>query len=177
MRTFMATWFIITTANSPSRSWRETSPDPCYFLLFRDRFLVLSLSYLIAGTSHPCLLIDTSCCAITPILLPLSFSTVIMFGRGVHEHDKLIDEYEHLRNEPRADEALHTLRKIASLVKPIMRKHGWKVRTLQEFYPRENNLLGLNVNSGQRICLRLRQAFDRTQFLALESVVDTMLHE
>lgn len=37
--------------------------------------------------------------------------------------------------------------------------------------------LGLNVNRGWRICLRLRYAEDRNQFLPLDQVIDTMLHE
>jgi hypothetical protein len=36
---------------------------------------------------------------------------------------------------------------------------------------------GLNVNRGQKICIRLRYPGDQTQFLPLEQVVDTMLHE
>lgn len=58
------------------------------------------------------------------------------------EHDALIFEYSHLQKLPRADEALHSLKKIASLVKPIMRARSWKVGTLAEFYPDEQNLLG-----------------------------------
>lgn len=69
------------------------------------------------------------------------------------------------------------LQKIASMVKPIMRQRNWRVGVLTEFYPRESNLLGLNVNGGEKICLRLRHAGDDTQFLPFESVLDTMLHE
>lgn len=36
---------------------------------------------------------------------------------------------------------------------------------------------GLNVNKGQKILLRLRYPGDRTQFLPIEQVTDTMLHE
>lgn len=36
---------------------------------------------------------------------------------------------------------------------------------------------GLNVNRGMKICLRLRYPGDRNQFLPIENVVDTMLHE
>lgn len=69
------------------------------------------------------------------------------------------------------------LRKVASLTKPIMRRRGWKVGTLSEFYPHQRNLLGLNINGGQKICLRLRYPSDERQFLPIEHVVDTMLHE
>ncbi|POS76318.1 hypothetical protein DHEL01_v205292 [Diaporthe helianthi] len=93
------------------------------------------------------------------------------------ELDALVLSYTHLKNLPRQDEALRTLKKIASQVKPIMRARGWKVSELSEFYPDQHNLLGLNVNRGQRILLRLRHAGDRTQFLPVEQVTDTMLHE
>ena len=38
-------------------------------------------------------------------------------------------------------------------------------------------MLGLNVNHGEKICLRLRHPGDKNQFLPMEQVVDTMLHE
>ena len=93
------------------------------------------------------------------------------------EIDPCVSEYQHEKHRPREREALEALRKIASLVKPIMRQRGWRVGVLTEFYPQETNLLGLNVNQGQRICLRLRYPGDERQFLPLEQVTDTMLHE
>ncbi|KAH8431860.1 metalloendopeptidase WSS1 [Aspergillus melleus] len=95
----------------------------------------------------------------------------------MREIDPLIFEYQHDKHRPRESEALLALRKVASLVKPIMRRRGWKVGTLSEMYPRDRNLLGLNINGGQKICLRLRYASDQRQFLPIEHVVDTMLHE
>lgn len=38
-------------------------------------------------------------------------------------------------------------------------------------------VIGLNVDRGQKICLRLRYPGDRNQFLPIEQVADTMLHE
>ncbi|QSZ29395.1 hypothetical protein DSL72_003909 [Monilinia vaccinii-corymbosi] len=93
------------------------------------------------------------------------------------ERDALIFSYSHLKGHKREAEALHSLKKIASLVKPIMRARNWRVGALTEFYPDQQNLLGLNVNRGHKICLRLRYAGDQNQFLPLEEVVDTMLHE
>ncbi|VUC20917.1 unnamed protein product [Clonostachys rosea] len=93
------------------------------------------------------------------------------------EHDPAVLSYSHLSDFPRADSALHTLKKVASMVKPIMRARGWKVKQLVEFYPEQQNLLGLNINKGQKVCLRLRYPGDRDQFMPFESVVDTMLHE
>lgn len=95
----------------------------------------------------------------------------------MRELDALVLEYQHEKNRPRESEALLILRKVASLVKPIMRRRDWKVVTLCEFYPQQRNLLGLNINGGQKICLRLRYASDQNQFIPIEQVVDTMLHE
>jgi DNA-dependent metalloprotease WSS1 len=58
------------------------------------------------------------------------------------EIDALILSYSHLADFPRAKEAIHTLKKIASIVKPIMRARGWKVGELAEFFPDQANLLG-----------------------------------
>ncbi|KAJ5761098.1 hypothetical protein N7520_008254 [Penicillium odoratum] len=95
----------------------------------------------------------------------------------MRELDPLISEYRHEKSRPRESEALFMLRKVASIVKPIMRQRSWRVGALCEFYPRQGNLLGLNVNGGQKICLRLRYASDQKQFLPFEQIVDTMLHE
>jgi hypothetical protein len=95
----------------------------------------------------------------------------------MREIDSLVFEYQHDKHRTRESEALLMLKKIASLVKPIMRRRDWKVGTLSEFYPHQRNLLGLNINGGQKICLRLRYPSDACQFLPLEQVVDTMLHE
>lgn len=95
----------------------------------------------------------------------------------MRELDPLVSEYQHEKHRPKQEEALVTLRKVASLVKPLMRQRSWRVGTLAEFYPHTPNLLGLNINQGQKICLRLRQPYDERQFLPIEQVVDTMLHE
>lgn len=95
----------------------------------------------------------------------------------MREIEPLISEYRHEKNRPRESEALLILRKVASMVKPIMRQRAWRVGALCEFYPKQSNLLGLNVNHGQKICLRLRSPADQRQFLPFEQVVDTMLHE
>lgn len=93
------------------------------------------------------------------------------------ELDPLVSEYQHEKNRAREAEALKTLQRIASIVKPIMRRRNWRVGTLCEFYPPESNLLGLNYDRGRKICLRLRYPGDDRQFMPLEDVVDTMLHE
>jgi len=91
--------------------------------------------------------------------------------------DNLFGGYVHIRTFPREAEALHILRKAASCVKPMMRKRGWRVGQLCEFFPQQANLWGLNVNHGETINLRLRQAGDSSQFLRFEQILDTLLHE
>lgn len=99
------------------------------------------------------------------------------YATQLKEHEPLFNTYEHLQGLPRGDAALTLLRKVASAVKPIMRKRGWRVQILAEFLPPEGNLLGLNINRGYKICIRLRYHNNPDLFLPLEQVVDTMLHE
>jgi len=99
------------------------------------------------------------------------------YASQLKETEALFNSYEHLHGLPRGEAALTMLRKVASLVKPIMRKRGWRVQILAEFLPPEQNLLGLNINKGYKICLRLRYHNNPDLFLPVEQVVDTMLHE
>lgn len=52
---------------------------------------------------------------------------------------------------------------------------------MQEFYPQNPRLLGLNVGGGggstSEICIRLRPASSKSAFLPYESILGTMLHE
>lgn len=56
--------------------------------------------------------------------------------------DTFIKSFTHLAGRPKADQALPLLKRIASLVKPIMRKHGWVLPVLAEFFPESPNLVG-----------------------------------
>lgn len=56
--------------------------------------------------------------------------------------DNFVLAYTHLKDRPKSDQALPMLKKIASLVKPIMRKHGWVLPVLSEFFPESPNLIG-----------------------------------
>lgn len=58
------------------------------------------------------------------------------------EIDPQFGSYMHIRHLQRQEEALLLLKKLASAVKPIMRKRGWKVGELAEFLPPQWNLLG-----------------------------------
>ncbi|KAI8990593.1 WLM domain-containing protein [Trametes punicea] len=91
--------------------------------------------------------------------------------------DLLVRSFTHLKDRPHADKALPLLQRIASLVKPIMRKHGWVLPVLSEFFPESPNLLGKHINSGQKILLRLRPPHAPDTFYDEEDIVHTMLHE
>ncbi|GFH17048.1 WLM domain-containing protein, partial [Haematococcus lacustris] len=78
-------------------------------------------------------------------------------------------------------EAKRLLTDAAAQVQPIMRKRGWIVPLLTEFYPPNACLLGLNIGGGggrtREVRVRLRQARDRTLFYPFEHVLGTLLHE
>ena len=59
--------------------------------------------------------------------------------------ETFIQSFTHLKDRSNADGALHILQKVASLVKPIMRKHGWVLPVLAEFFPDSPNLLGKGI--------------------------------
>ena len=56
--------------------------------------------------------------------------------------ETFVKSYTHLKDRPHADRALPMLQRVASLVKPIMRKHGWVLSVLSEFFPESPNLVG-----------------------------------
>ncbi|KAG9104128.1 hypothetical protein FRC06_005245 [Ceratobasidium sp. 370] len=89
----------------------------------------------------------------------------------------LVRTFTHLAGQLRAPEALHTLKRIADLVHPIMKRHGWALPILAEFFPDDAMLLGLNVNAGAKILIRLRPARAPDTFYPIEQLVRVMLHE
>ncbi|KAI8621394.1 WLM domain-containing protein [Chytriomyces sp. MP71] len=89
-------------------------------------------------------------------------------GSGVREFKSM--------GHPNDAAAMAMLRKVAALVLPLMTKRGWVLPLLREFVPDNPNLLGVNVNRGQEIRLRLRP-HGSDSFYDLEFVIGTMLHE
>lgn len=77
-----------------------------------------------------------------------------LYASALQEHDSLIQSYEHLVGVPKPEDALERLRKIASLVKPIMRKRGWHVNVLTEFLPEDPRLLGKRLPCMARVTPR-----------------------
>lgn len=88
-----------------------------------------------------------------------------------------VQEITHLKGKPRAAEALELLQRVALQVQPIMRKRQWTVRKLSEFIPKSDNLLGLNVNRGAEVKIRLRPPGQEDSFYSWNHVLGTMLHE
>lgn len=105
---------------------------------------------------------------------PLSGKDLPLVQGSSSEYIKTITA---LKRRDKSDEALSLLQKIASMVKPIMKQHGLRVTTLCEFFPKSPNLLGLNVNRGLKICIRLRPFHNDKQFYPLSELLGTMLHE
>lgn len=82
-----------------------------------------------------------------------------------------------LQSKPGKENALRMLKEIAYNVSFLMKEERFKVKQLVEFYPRDRTLLGMNVNRGMKIMLRLRDPLDEFQFLSMECIMGTMLHE
>lgn len=88
-----------------------------------------------------------------------------------------INAITYLKYKPNSQYAFHLLEDINNSVALLMNENGLKVSVLAEFYPKQKNLLGLNLNHGYKIMLRLRQPYDDSQFLSRDEIIDTMIHE
>ncbi|KAM0921140.1 hypothetical protein ACQ4PT_007036 [Festuca glaucescens] len=86
-------------------------------------------------------------------------------------------EIRALKRKPDEPSARALLDRIAKQVQPIMRRRKWRVKVLSEFSPKNPRLLGLNVNRGVEVKLRLRPHGRDHDFIPYEKVLDTMLHE
>ncbi|KAL2916069.1 hypothetical protein HK105_204493 [Polyrhizophydium stewartii] len=91
--------------------------------------------------------------------------------------NELIGSAKALVRRRDAEAALALLHRIAAHVRPVMKRRSLRVGALEEFYPTNPGLLGINVNRGQTIRIRLRRPGDDTAFLEFDDLVGTMLHE
>lgn len=82
-----------------------------------------------------------------------------------------------LQRYPDRDYALDLLHQLAVAVGPIINHYKFKVGMLCEMYPKSDNLLGLNVNHGQKILIRLRQPFNDKLYFPMSDLIGTFLHE
>lgn len=92
-------------------------------------------------------------------------------------HNTFISNIAALKRKPNQQEALNILYDIANTVTPIMKEYGFKVRNLCEFSPKADNLLGMNMNSGFKIFIRLRPPHNDNVFYPMNELIGTMLHE
>ncbi|QHS73771.1 metalloendopeptidase WSS1 [Saccharomyces paradoxus] len=99
------------------------------------------------------------------------------FQRIVAHKNPHIRKVAVLQCKPNKEDALNLIKEIANKVSYLMKENNFKVVSLVEFYPRDQRLLGMNVNHGFKIMLRLRCPKDEFQFLPMESIMGTMLHE
>ncbi|KAG1836735.1 hypothetical protein DFJ58DRAFT_719031 [Suillus subalutaceus] len=104
----------------------------------------------------------------------------------------LVTSVTHSKDRPHAaDRALPMFQRVATLVKPIMRKHGWLLPLLSGFSSKNPNLVASvghiscslrllthsDVNGGEQILLRLRLPWAPDSFYEEDQVVRVMLHE
>lgn len=92
-------------------------------------------------------------------------------------HNTLIHNIAALKRKPNQQEALNLLYEIANTVGPIMKECGFIVRNLVEFSPKTDNLLGMNMNYGFKIFIRLRPPHNDYGFYPMNELLGTMLHE
>ncbi|KAG0377153.1 hypothetical protein BGX24_006624 [Mortierella sp. AD032] len=88
---------------------------------------------------------------------------------------ELVSNFTCLTSKKNHEEAMRLLKKVATMVRPIMKAHNWKITTLAEFLT--PGLLGMNTNRGWKIQLCLRYHNDENTFLPWEDILGTMLHE
>lgn len=93
------------------------------------------------------------------------------------QKNPLIGSIAVLQSKPGKEEAFDILKRIAHEVSYLMKEENFKVKQLVEFYPKDRSLLGMNVNRGMKIMLRLRDPLDEYRFLPFEHILGTMLHE
>ena len=110
--------------NDPTRYPRHAEP----------RFVILLSNALTQALAYNCLPIPSR----YPNLIP-----DILYYEQMP--DIFVQSFTHLKDKPNADRALHTLQRIASLVKPIMRKRNWVLPVLSEFFPDNPSLLGKSI--------------------------------
>jgi hypothetical protein len=82
-----------------------------------------------------------------------------------------------LKTMPNPALARELLERLVLVTAKVVEKRRWRVPVLKEFYPKNKGLLGLNVNRGQSIMIRLREGSDQFSFLPWHSVLGTLVHE
>jgi len=92
-------------------------------------------------------------------------------------HNPFISNIAALKRKSHQQEALNILYDLANIVTPIMKEYGFKVKNFVEFFPKTDNLLGMNMNHGFKIFIRLRPSYNDDVFIPMNELIGTMLHE
>ncbi|KAI5958312.1 hypothetical protein KGF57_002667 [Candida theae] len=82
-----------------------------------------------------------------------------------------------LMRYPDRDYANSLLHDAVKQLAPLIHEYNFKVGLVCEMFPKSENLLGLNVNKGQKIMLRLRYHHNERSFLPMSDILGTFLHE
>lgn len=82
-----------------------------------------------------------------------------------------------LKKFPDTAQALDLLHDLARAVAPIINDRKFSVGLLSEMDPKNPSLLGLNVNHGQKILIRLRPPYNSRSFFPMGDLIGTFLHE
>lgn len=82
-----------------------------------------------------------------------------------------------LKTFPQHEAARALLDRALVPINELLKQHRWRVLKVSEFFPKNDNLLGLNVNHGQHVKVRMRPHFNRNEFFAYEEIVCTLVHE
>ncbi|KAF4148483.1 WLM domain-containing protein [Phytophthora infestans] len=88
-----------------------------------------------------------------------------------------IAEIKALVRQPQRVQAQQLLERLAAAVLPILTRRRFHVRRLHEFFPKDGALLGMNVNRGAKIYVRLRLKHAPDTFYPYEALLETLLHE
>ncbi|KAF1784676.1 WLM domain [Phytophthora cactorum] len=88
-----------------------------------------------------------------------------------------IAEIKALVRQPQRAQAQQLLERLAAAVLPILTRRRFRVRRLREFFPKDGALLGMNVNRGAKIYVRLRPKRTPESFYPYEALLETLLHE
>lgn len=76
-----------------------------------------------------------------------------------------------------SNEASRLLQRLVCATQALLVRRKWSVQLLTEFLPKGAGLLGLNVNRGTKIMIRLREHNNNDTFLPWESLLGTLVHE
>ncbi|POM68281.1 Neutral zinc metallopeptidase, Zn-binding site [Phytophthora palmivora] len=88
-----------------------------------------------------------------------------------------IGEIKALVRQSRRAEAQQLLERLTVAILPILTQKRFRVRRLLEFFPKDGALLGMNVNRGAKIYIRLRPKQTPETFYPYEALLETLLHE